>query len=169
MRNDLMLTAFGLGLLTGMRSLGALSLMAHEQHDDTRGWLRAHPFWKAAPRRPIADALRSTALTRALKGGAIAEALADKMPDMPSRLEPASLFGRAAIGALLGAAAAELADDDRLPPALAGAAGAVAGAYAAFHARRWVTDHTELPDPVVALTEDAIVFGAGKLLAQRLV
>lgn len=168
MRNDVMMTAFALGLVTGMRSLGALTLLANEQHDDTRGWMRAHPFWKGEPRRPIADALRSTTLTRALKGGALAEALADKMPDMPSRLEPASLFGRAAIGALVGAAAAELSDDDRLPPALAGAAGAIAGAYGAYHARRWLSANTEVPDTVVAFTEDAIVVGAGKLLARNL-
>lgn len=169
MRNDLMLTAFGLGVVTGMRSLGALTLLATEQHDDTRGWLRTHPFWKGEPRRPIADALRSTALTRALKGGALAEALADKMPDLPARIEPAPLFGRAAIGALVGAAAAELVGDDRLPPALAGAAGAIAGAYGAYHVRRWLAENTKVPDTVVALTEDAVVLGAGKLLARRLV
>lgn len=169
MRNDLMLTAFGLGVVTGMRSLGALTLLATEHHDDMRGWLRAHPFWKGEPRRPIADALRSTALTRALKGGALAEALADKMPDLPARIEPAPLFGRAAIGALVGAAAAELVGDDRLPPALAGAAGAIAGAYGAYHVRRWLAENTKVPDTVVALTEDAVVLGAGKLLAKRLV
>lgn len=167
-RYDVLATALGLGVLTGVRSLRAIALLATEQEDDARGWLRAHPLWTREPHRPIADALRSRALTRALRGGALAEALADKLPDLPARIEPVPLLGRAAIGALVGAAAAELANADRVAPALAGAAGAIAGAYGAYHLRRWVTEHTDVPDQVVAFAEDAVVFGAGKLLAKRL-
>lgn len=168
MRYDVVVTALGLGVLTGIRSLGAIALLANEQRDDARGWLRAHPFWTREPHRPVADALRSPMLTRALKGGALAEALADKLPDMPPRIEPVALLGRAAIGALVGVATAELAGEDRIAPGIAGAAGAIAGAYGAYHVRRWVAENTGVPDPVVALTEDAIVVGAGKLLAHRL-
>ena len=168
MRYDVVATALGLGVLTGIRSLGAIAVLASEQHDDARGWLRAHPLWTSEPHRPIADALRSKALTRALRAGSIAEGLADKLPDIPDRIEPLPLLGRVAIGALVGAAAAELANVDRAAPALAGAAGAVAGAYGAFHARRWITTHTDIPDTAVSLTEAAVVFGGGKLLSMRI-
>ena len=50
MRTDVMLTAFGLGLVTGMRSLRGIAALAVEQKDDTRGWLRSHPYWKAPVR-----------------------------------------------------------------------------------------------------------------------
>lgn len=169
MRSDVIATALGLGVLTGLRSLGAIALLAHEQKDDARGWLRAHPLWTREPRRPVADVLRSPVVTRALKGGALAEMLADKLPDIPPRIEPLPLLGRAALGALAGVATAELAHEDRLPCAAAGAAGAIAGAFAAYHARRWVTENTDLPDSAVALAEDAIVLGGGKLLAHRIV
>ena len=168
MRTDVMLTALGLGVVTGIRSLGAIALLATEQKDDARGWLKTHPFWSSDPHRPVADALRSPVLTRALRGGALAEAIADKLPDMPSRIEPVALIGRAAIGAIVGVAAAEIAGEDRVAPGIAGAAGAIAGAYGAYYVRRWVAENTEFPDGVVALSEDALVVGAGKLLSMRL-
>ena len=169
MRNDVMLTAFGLGVLTGMRSLRGIAALAVEQEDDARGWLRSHPYWKARRRQPIADALRSPLLTNALRTGAMAEGLADKLPDMPDRIDPLPLLGRAAIGALVGAAVAELSGEERMGPAAIGALGAVGGAYGAWYARTWVEKNTEIPNSVAGLAEDAVVFGASKLLARRLV
>ena len=170
MRYDVMLTAFGLGVVTGMRSLRGIAALAVEQEDDTRGWLRSHPYWKGRRRQPIADALRSPMLTNALRAGALAEGAADKNVNMPDRVDIVPLLGRVAVGALVGAAVAELSgEDDKLTPAAAGAAGALSGAYGAWYARRTIVDRYELDDKYVGMAEDAIAFGAAKLLARRLV
>lgn len=165
-----MLTAFGLGLVTGMRSLRGIAALAVEQKDDTRGWLRSHPYWKARHRQPIADALRSPLLTNALRTGALAEGVADKQDEMPDRIDPLPLLGRVVIGGLVGAAVAELAgEDEKLGAAAVGAAGALSGAYGAWYARRVITRKYDVDDKLVGLAEDAIAFGASKLLAKRLI
>ena len=170
MRNEVMLTAFGLGLVTGLRSLRGIAALAVEQKDDTRGWLRSHPYWKARHRQPIADALRSPMLTNALRTGALAEGVADKNDDMPDRIDPIPLLGRVLMGGLVGAAVAELAgEDEKLAPAAVGAIGALSGAYGGWYARRWVTRNYDVDDKFVGMAEDAIAFGASKLLAKRLV
>jgi len=170
MRYDVLATAFGLGVVTGMRSLRGIAALAVEQKDDTRGWLRSHPYWKGRRHQPIADALRSPMLTNALRTGALAEGVADKQADMPDRIDPIPLLGRVVVGALVGAAVAELAgEDEKLAPAAAGAAGALGGAYGAWYARRWVVRNYDVDDKFVGIAEDAIAFGASKLLARQLV
>lgn len=168
MRNDVMLTAFALGVVTGLRSLRGIAALAVEQEDDTRGWLRSHPYWKAKRRQPIADALRSPLVTNALRAGALAEGVADKQADMPDRIDPIPLLGRVAIGALVGAAVAELTGEEKMGPAAAGAVGALGGAYGGYYARRYITANYEVDDKFVGMAEDAIAFGASKLLAKQL-
>lgn len=172
MRNDVMLTAFALGVVTGMRSLRGIAALAVEQKNDdsARAWLRSHPYWKGKKRQPIADALRSPMLANALRTGALAEGVADKQVDMPDRIDPIPLLGRVLVGGLVGAAVAELSGaEDKLAPAAAGAVGALGGAYGAWYARRWVVDKYDVDDKFVGMAEDAIAFGASKLLARRLI
>lgn len=169
MRNDVLLTAFALGVVTGLRSLRGIAALAVEQDDDTRGWLRSHPYWKGKRKQPIADVLRNPLLTNALRAGALAEGVADKQADMPDRIDPLPLLGRVAIGALVGAAVAELTGEEKTGPAAAGAVGALGGAYGGWYARRWVTSHYDVDDKYVGLAEDAIAFGASKLLAKQLI
>lgn len=169
MRNDVLLTAFAFGVITGLRSLRGIAALAVEQEDDTRGWLRSHPYWKGRRKQPIADALRSPLLTNALRGGALAEGIADKSDEMPDRIDPVPLAGRVVIGALVGAAVAELTGEDKAGPAAAGAVGALSGAYGAWYARRWITTNYDVDDKYVGMAEDAIAFGASKLLAKQLI
>lgn len=92
---------------------------------------------------------------------AVGEMLVDKLPFVPSRLDPPSFVGRLMFGGVAGAAFARGKEHS---PALGFAVGAVAaglGAYAGYHARRVVGEETGLPDPVVALAEDAIALGMG--------
>jgi len=171
MRTEVMVTAFGLGVVTGLRSLRGIAALAVEQKDEgTRGWLRSHPYWKARRRQPIADALRSPMLANALRTGALAEGVADKQEEMPDRIDLFPLLGRVAMGALVGAAVAELSgEDDKLSPAAAGAVGAFAGAYGGWYARREIVRRYDVDDKYVGLAEDALAFGASKLLAKRLI
>ncbi|WP_329129538.1 hypothetical protein OG552_03695 [Streptomyces sp. NBC_01476] len=94
--------------------------------------------------------------TAATVTGALGELAADKLPTTPSRLSPAGLVPRIALGAF---AAAALTRRSRsglpLPAALAtGAAAAFAGSHAGACWRR-ATAGRGLPDWPAALAEDA--------------
>lgn len=84
----------------------------------------------------------------------------DKTPFVGSRIDPAPLAVRAAVGGLVGWVAGD--DDgegdsrDRLIGAGIGAACAIGGAWAAYHIRRKLTTERGLPDVAVATAEDAI-------------
>ncbi len=82
----------------------------------------------------------------------------DKLPATPSRLQPAPLGGRIVFGTLAGAA---LGTEGRgkasvIRCAIVGGVGGAAGTYAGYHARRSAVEATGLPDPAVAVAEDAI-------------
>ena len=96
----------------------------------------------------------------------IGEMFVDKLPVMvPSRTAPPPLLGRAASGAIAGAAL--FASDGRRSAAggVLGAGAALASAYASERLRQQVAETLGVPDLVVALSEDAIVlFGGARLL-----
>jgi uncharacterized membrane protein len=134
------LRAAAFGVLAGMRSMSPPALLAR----------------RLAPGR----AARWFAVFAA------GELLADKVPGVPARISPLSLSGRAASGALGGAALAAHHRQPRLGPALSGGAAAVASAFAAYHLRRLAGERTSIPDPLLGLLEDAVVLAAGTLLAR---
>ena len=86
---------------------------------------------------------------------ALLELLADKLPNIGNRTDPAAIAGRMAAGALIGAAVAEAAGRDRLSAALAGATFAFVGAHLSFRVRRSLMRH--LPPLAAAVVEDAVV------------
>jgi uncharacterized membrane protein len=109
--------------------------------------------------------LRSPTAQRLLVLLAVGELVADKLPFVPSRLEPGPLFGRMLCGGLAGAA---VASDSRCSPVLGavlGAGGAMLGAQAGFHTRVALGRATGIPDPVWGAAEDAaaITLGMGVL------
>jgi hypothetical protein len=71
------------------------------------------------------------------------------------------LFARAALGALVGWAAAERRRDSAATAAVIGALSAVSAAYAAYATRRALTQRAGVPDVVVAFAEDAIAMAGG--------
>lgn len=147
----------GLGAIAGMRSMSAPAFVAHAiaRHD-----------------APLPDSglglLGQPAVVALLKLFAAGELVGDKLPFIPGRIEPGPLAGRMASGAVVGATVARLGNSSAGAGALLGAASAVAGAFAAFHARRALGEKTGLPDPFVALGEDALVLAAGSWLAEKL-
>jgi uncharacterized membrane protein len=93
---------------------------------------------------------------------AVGEMAADKDPRIPSRTQPVPLAGRIVTGALTAAA---IAPHGRgLRAAAAGAAGAVWGTYALFHARRLATTRFGVPNAVAGLVEDALAVAVGAAL-----
>jgi uncharacterized membrane protein len=93
---------------------------------------------------------------------ALGELLADKLPFVPSRSQPAPLLFRAGSGAF---SALRLAPGgDRRVVGVLGAAGAIAGAILFERLRRSVVQNTPIPDFIVALAEDALAFNLGAAL-----
>lgn len=124
-----------LGFVTGLRSALALALLAG----------RARP-----------------AVRRGLLLAAGGELVADKLPQTPNRIDPGPLGGRLVFGALAGGIVYRRAGRSVATGALLGAAGAAAGSYGGQAARAWLARATPLPDPVLALVEDAVAISLGR-------
>jgi uncharacterized membrane protein len=137
-----------LGAATGGRSMTGLAAVALATPAGTcRGWLG----WLANPWGRVV-----------VVAAAAGELVADKSPKIPSRLAPAPLAARVALGAL---AAAALARRDHmpvgLPVALAGAA-TVGGSVAGAAWRRAVPRRGGLP-LAAAIAEDAVTIALAAL------
>ena len=95
---------------------------------------------------------------KVLAGG---ELIGDKVPHGPDRISPPQLIARLASGATCGAALSEARGASVRVGALLGAAGALAGAFAFFHIRRYLNHEQDVPDPLLAVIEDALTYGVG--------
>ena len=141
--------AVGMGAVAGMRTMSAPALLSHRLSTEaSKDGLENNPL--ASP--------NTAAIFRVLAAG---EIIADKLPFMPARTSPPSLLARAGSGALVGAT---LFAARKEPPALGaviGAAAAVASAFAMLYLRRNAGRKLNVPDPVVALAEDALAIGGG--------
>lgn len=141
-------TAVLLGVMAGMRSMSAPAVVSQRLADRKRFFSRDR----------LESELHDRRTARALLGVAGAEMVADKLPFMPARTSFPLILGRAAAGAVGGWLAAGRRHP-RAQYAAAGAVAAVATAYAMVRARKWIAEHSPLPDTVVALAEDAAVAG----------
>ena len=150
-------TAAAVGALTGVRSTSGVALLA---------------LARAASGRTAGSGLADRALHQPgaavlLPLAAAGEAVADKLPAMPPRTALLPLAGRAALGALCGAAVAQRHGRAPWGAALAAAGAAVAAAFLATGARAALARREALPDPLAGLAEDAIVAAAAAALWNR--
>jgi uncharacterized membrane protein len=155
MKREELIAAVGLGAVTGLRSMTALALIARELSGRTL-------------RRPAGRLQRWLARDRvaaAIGLLAVGEIIADKLPGLPDRIRPGPLGGRAGIAGLLGAMAV---DRGRLAGACTGAAAAVGAAHGGWWVRRELSRSTALPDPIIALLEDAVAIVTAGELVDRL-
>ena len=148
--------AAGLGWTAGMRSMSPLALLSTALAGRRR-------------LRQPAKTLGSPLVRRLLTAAAAGELIADKLPGMPARTAPPALAGRVVSGALLGAAVAAARRASPVPAVFAGMAGAVASSYAMVRLRRAAGEALDLPDPAVAMGEDAATLGFGHVLVQNAV
>ncbi len=131
------LRATGIGLVTGLRSLTG----------------------------PAATSIRSGgAPALVLPLLALGELVADKLPGIPARTAPPALAMRVLAGGWAGRRLVGKAGDGRIGFAL-GALGAFGGAHLGLRLRRAAGHATGLPDPLIALAEDAVAVSAGLLLS----
>ena len=102
---------------------------------------------------------------RLLVAAAAGELVVDKLPNTPSRLEPAGLAGRLVLGATAAGLFARTRRDPWLPAAAIGAASAIVAAKIGHDVRAQLDQHA--PDAAVAVVEDALAFGLAMAGASR--
>lgn len=152
----ILLLAFLIGVVCGLRSLTAPAIVAWAAH---RGWIDLNGT-------PL-HFMGSSAAVVLFSLFAVVELVADKLPSAPSRTKPPGLIGRIVFGALCGASIAASGAQSIAFGALLGAAGGVAGAFGGYEARMRLVKALKVPDFVIATLEDALAIGAGFFLVSR--
>jgi uncharacterized membrane protein len=146
-----------LGALAGMRSMAAPAVLGQLSRkgvlDEVTGPLAIVTGSKFAPAAGVM---------------AVGEFVADKLPFAPNRTAAGPLLGRALIGGVSGAVICSSQKRSIWAGALIGGAAAVGAAYGAYHLRKDAAQNLHIPDPLVALGEDALVGALGMALTSRL-
>jgi uncharacterized membrane protein len=132
-----------LGAATGMRSTVALAALVLRRSDG------------------LPAALRNPAARRIAVIADGAELVADKLPMTPSRLDPPGLVGRLISAGLAAAVLARSAHRAPIPAVLTASAAALAAARICHDDRAALA--RRVPDPVVAVAEDALAIGLAAL------
>jgi uncharacterized membrane protein len=149
--------AFLIGVVTGLRSLtapAAVAWSAHLRWLDLRGTRLA--------------LMGSTAAVVVFTLLAALELIADQLPSTPARTAPPGLIARIVLGGLSGACLAAAGTTSIVAGTVLGAMGGVAGAFGGYEARTRLVRAVEVPDKVIACLEDAVAIGAGLFIASRL-
>jgi uncharacterized membrane protein len=152
----LALSALGIGIVAGLRSLtapAAVSWAAHLHRLDLRD-------------SPLA-LLGDTIPVYTISALGLAELIGDKLPSTPNRTSALPMVFRALSGAMCGASLCISANRFILAGALLGGLGAINGAFGGFHARRLLVKYLKVGDTAIALAEDALAIGAGLFLVSR--
>ena len=152
-----LLFAFLLGCVCGLRSMTAPAVVACGAH---MGWLHLDGSWLAWVANKISLVVFSLL--------AIGELIADKLPFIPGRTQPGPLGVRIVFGALCAAALCFSGGASLLLGAILGGVGGIAGAFAGYNYRRWLSRGAKLPDLLIALLEDLVAVGGGLLLVSHL-
>ena len=150
------LLAFGIGLVTGLRSMTGPALVCWAAH---LGWINLEGS------RLIF--MESTLATYSFSALALGELVADKLPFIPNRTSPGPVFGRIVLGALSGAALSVAAGYSSAVGAILGGVGGVIAAFAGYRARKGLVKTSRLPDWFIAVLEDLVAVGGGLLLVSR--
>lgn len=139
-----------LGAISGLRSMSGpafVSLAASNGNLDLEG-------------TPLAF-LGSSRLSKVIVVMELGELVGDKLPKTPSRSALPPLLGRAASGALVGAAVFVSEGRRATTGAALGSTAAIVAAFAGERLRALAVEKTGLPDPAIALAEDATVLLIG--------
>jgi len=151
-----LLLAFGIGIVAGLRSLTAPAVVA---------WA-AHLGWINLSNTPLAfmGSVWAVAIFTLL---ALGELVADKLPATPARTSAVGLVARIVMGLLTGACLGAAAGLSTWMAALSGAFGAIVGTFGGYQARTKLVRDLELPDIAIAIPEDLIAIGLGLFLVSR--
>lgn len=154
--SQILLLAFLIGVIAGLRSLTAPAVVAWAAH---RNWLNLQ-------NTPLAFMGSTTALVIFVVL-AIGELIADQLPFTPSRTKPPGLIARIVLGGLSGAAVAAAGAQSMAVGGILGAAGGIAGAFGGYQVRTRLVRALKVPDFVIACLEDAVAIGGGLFIVSR--
>jgi uncharacterized membrane protein len=154
--SEVLLLAFLIGIVAGLRSLTAPAVVAWAAH---RNWLNLH--------NTSLSFMGSTAAVVIFILLALVELVADQLPSTPSRTKPPGLIARIVLGGLSGACVTLAGAQSMVLGALLGAIGGVAGAFAGYEVRTRLVRALQVPDLVIAVLEDAVAIGGGLLIVSR--
>jgi uncharacterized membrane protein len=147
--------AVALGAATGLRTFMAPTVLSQAA---SRGRLPGMEDTRFSP-------LTSSWVANLFAVAALGELVVDKLPFAPSRTQGGAVVGRLVSGAVSGAAFRAATGRNVLAGAALAGAGAVAAAYAGERYRA-LGAGAGIPDPVLAVLEDATAVGLA-LLAVR--
>jgi uncharacterized membrane protein len=152
----LALSAFGIGIVAGLRSLTAPAVVSWAAH-----------FHRLDLRDSRLAPLGSSIAVYTISALGLGELIADKRPFVPNRTSPLPMFFRILSGAICGAALCISANRLLWEGTLLGGLGAANGAFGGFHVRRLLVKYLKINDTAIALAEDALAIGAGLFLVSR--
>jgi uncharacterized membrane protein len=151
-----LLLVFGIGVVTGLRSMTAPAVVAWAAH---LGWINL----SGSPLAFMGSAWAVGIFTL----GALGEFVADQLPTTPARTAAVGLTARIVIGLLTGACLSVAGGASYWLGALIGAIGAIAGAFGGYQARVRMVRGLHVPDAAIAIPEDLVAIGLGLLLVSR--
>jgi len=152
--NYVLVLAFGIGIVAGLRSLTAPAVVAWGAH---LSWLNLHGS-------PLAF-MGSTTAVAIFSVLAIGELVADKLPIIPKRTAPAPLMARIITGGLCGACLCAAGAKSLLAGTLIGGIGGAIGAFLGYGIRRRLDLH--INDHVIAVCEDVVAINLALFLVSR--
>jgi uncharacterized membrane protein len=154
--STVLLFAFAIGIVAGLRSLTAPAVTAWAAH---LGWLHVigTPF-------KFMGSVVTVALFSVL---AIVELVADKLPATPSRTAPPGLIARILLGGLSGATVAAAGGQGWILGAVLGIVGALVGTFGGYQVRTRLVRALKCPDFVIAVVEDLVAICGGLFLLSR--
>jgi uncharacterized membrane protein len=151
-----LLLAFAIGIIAGLRSLTAPAVVAWAAH---RGWLNLHGT--------SLSFMGSTAAVTIFTILAAVELVADQLPSTPARTKAPGLIARIILGGLSGAAVALVGGQSFAVGGVLGAVGGVAGAFAGYQVRTGLVRALKVPDFVIAVLEDLVAVAGALFIVTR--
>src|ERR1700736_6240482 len=143
--SSVLLIAFALGVIAGLRALTAPAVVC---------WA-AHWKWINLDASPL-HFMETTIAASIFAALALGELVNDKLPKTPTRKAPPSFIARIVMGGLSGAALCSAAGDSLWLGAVLGGVGAVAGTFGGYEARTKLVKSLKASDLTIALLEDAV-------------
>ncbi|MGH9614732.1 MAG: DUF4126 family protein [Bryobacteraceae bacterium] len=148
--------AFGIGLVTGLRTFTAPAVTAWAAH---LHWLNLSSSHLAFMGSAWAVAIFSLC--------AAIEFVVDQLPDTPARTTAPQLAGRIIMASLTGACLGIAGGAAPWVAVVMGAIGSLVGAFGGYRARMELVRALHTPDLAIAILEDSIAIGVGLLLVSR--
>jgi len=96
---------------------------------------------------------------------ALGEYVGDLLPKTPNRTSTGPLIARIISGGLCGASLFSSVGQSWILGALAGAIGAIVGAFAGYNARKKLVETLKVKDAMIAIPEDLVAIGLAYLFA----